>query len=187
MSREVVRELVAGVHPCDDREAAHRTWMLDWVDSGAQLYRLVKPVTPPQHLVVYAILLDETDRSMMLVAHNLARAWLPPGGHVDDGEDPRRAVVRELEEELGITPPLHPAFGPGPFFLTVTATRPPDTHEDATMWFVFDADRDAPITPDEREFSAVRWFSLDATEMPGDGPFDPSLFRFLRKVSAHLA
>lgn len=29
-------------------------------------------------------------------------AWDLPGGHVGEGEDPRTALVRELQEELGI-------------------------------------------------------------------------------------
>ncbi len=34
--------------------------------------------------------------------HPKVKAWLPPGGHVDDNEDPVEAVLREVREETGI-------------------------------------------------------------------------------------
>ncbi len=33
--------------------------------------------------------------------HRLGK-WLPPGGHLDENEDPVQAVLREIEEETGI-------------------------------------------------------------------------------------
>jgi 8-oxo-dGTP pyrophosphatase MutT (NUDIX family) len=49
----------------------------------------------------------------MLVDHIKAGCWLLPGGHVDDGEDPRVTVVREAEEELAIAARFHPGLGKG--------------------------------------------------------------------------
>jgi 8-oxo-dGTP diphosphatase len=160
--------------------------MLDWVASGAQLFRLRKPATPPQHLAVYAALLDEQTRSVMLVDHVKAHAWLAPGGHVDDGEDPRNTVVRELDEELRIAPPFHPRFGNDPFFLTVAQTRGEHSHTDVTLWFVFAADRSAEITPDPTEFSAIRWFGLDEPAAWAAEQFDPQMHRFISKLSSSL-
>lgn len=185
-SRAVVRDLVVGVGPHDEREAADRRWMLDWVDSGAPLFRVAKPATPRQHLAVYAALLDEDTQSVMLVDHAKAKAWLFPGGHVDLDEDPRRCVVRELGEELGISPEFHPLTGDAPFFLTVTQTRGAHSHTDVTMWFVFRGDRRALITPDLSEFSAVQWFELDRETGWGADQFDPGMARFISKLSTAL-
>jgi hypothetical protein len=44
--RLVVRDLVAGVRPYDTREAMDQRWILDWIASSAQLFRLAKPATP---------------------------------------------------------------------------------------------------------------------------------------------
>ena len=34
--------------------------------------------------------------------HPKVNEWLPPGGHIEDNEDPVQAVLREIEEESGI-------------------------------------------------------------------------------------
>ena len=34
--------------------------------------------------------------------HAKVKAWLPPGGHVMENEDPVQAVLREVEEETGV-------------------------------------------------------------------------------------
>jgi 8-oxo-dGTP pyrophosphatase MutT (NUDIX family) len=182
--RLVVRDLVAGVCPHDPREDNDRKWILDWISSGAQLFRLAKPATPPQHLAVYAALLDEGSGSILYVHHAKAQAFLMPGGHVDDGENPCRTVVRELEEELGYVPPFHLAFGEDPFFVSVCQTRGRDSHTDVTLWFAFAADRAAPLTPDLAEFSQVRWFPLD--EPTDDLQFGPDVGRAVAKLSSAL-
>ncbi|MFD0467089.1 NUDIX domain-containing protein [Nonomuraea thailandensis] len=149
-SRELVRALVEEMTPHDGREAADLKWTLDWVDSGAPLFRVAKPATPPCHLVAYAALVDRGRASVMLVDHLKARAWLPPGGHVDPGEDPRRTVLREVEEELGIAGRFHPVLGSAPFFLTVTRTRGADAHTDVSLWFVLEGisrRRSRPTSP----------------------------------------
>ncbi|GGL54949.1 NUDIX domain-containing protein [Planomonospora parontospora] len=109
-----------------------------------------------------------------------------PGGHADDQEDPRASAVRELAEELRIAPGFHPAFGDVPCFLTVTQTRGVDSHTDVTLWFAFQANRDAVIVPDEREFAQVRWVPIDGRQGWPHGVFDPGLERFLDKLRTRL-
>jgi 8-oxo-dGTP diphosphatase len=71
------------------------------VDSGAELFRVAKPATPPKHLVSYFVVVDGDH--VLLVDHKNARLWLPSGGHVEPDEHPRTTVLRELREELGFT------------------------------------------------------------------------------------
>ncbi|MFI6513554.1 NUDIX domain-containing protein [Streptosporangium sp. NPDC050855] len=186
-ARSAVRELVAAMRPHDPQEATDQAWVFAWIDSGTQLWRVEKPATPPSHLVVYTVLFDEPTRSIMIVYHLLAQAWLFPGGHVDNLENPRSTARRELTEELQIEPPFHPALGDDPVFLTVTQTRGPNTHTDVTLWFLFLANREEPVVPDLREFSEVRWVPLDDRASWPEGVFDPGLERFLNKLTTLLA
>lgn len=40
--------------------------------------------------------------SVLLLYHEKLHKWLPPGGHVNEGETPDEALVREFHEETGI-------------------------------------------------------------------------------------
>ncbi len=58
-----------------------------------------------RHPVVAGLLVD--DGAVLLALRSAHRRWFPgvwdlPGGHVEPGEDPRDALIRELGEELGI-------------------------------------------------------------------------------------
>jgi 8-oxo-dGTP diphosphatase len=183
--RAVISDLVAGVCPLDGREAADQAAILEWIASGQPVFRTVPPATPPRHLVSYFALVDSARRMVLLGDHVKSGLWLPSGGHVEDGEDPRDTVSREASEELGIRATFHDRLGAGrPFFLTVTPTVRENSHEDVSLWFVLACDRDAELAPDPREYRGVRWFSLDGGDgWPADR-FDPEMGRFARKVMA---
>lgn len=42
------------------------------------------------------------DSSILLIHHRELDAWLPIGGHIELGEDPEEAVLREVSEECGL-------------------------------------------------------------------------------------
>jgi 8-oxo-dGTP diphosphatase len=182
--RTVVRELVAGIAPYDDHEAQDRATTLEWVRSGAPLFRTAPPATPDRHLCVYFVLFDEARRSIFLVDHVKAGLWLPPGGHVDVDEDPRDTALREAAEELRIDGDFHSRFGDNPLFLTVTRTRGDHSHTDVTFWFVFAADQDTNIDLDTREAKEARWFDIDDLEQWAQGRFELHMARFAHKLSS---
>ena len=185
--RAVIGALVSQVLPVDAREAADQAAITGWIESGRPLFRTIPPATPPQHLVAYFVPLDAADRSVLLGDHVKSGLWLPPGGHVEQGEDPRDTVERETLEELGIPASFHPRVGARePFFLTATPTLGERSHVDVSLWFVLDCRRDVELRPDPREFRSVRWYNIDEQlEWPADS-FDPQMTRFIRKLKAAL-
>jgi 8-oxo-dGTP diphosphatase len=106
----------------------------------------------PERAQVVAALLRQHGQ-VLLCHRSIDRRWYPdvwdlPGGHVEPGEAPGDALVRELQEELGIivdaptTPPIRQVhaddFDLRIWLIDVWAGTPtnaaPDEH-DAIAWF----------------------------------------------------
>jgi 8-oxo-dGTP pyrophosphatase MutT (NUDIX family) len=70
---------------------------------------------PPvlRHLTVTGFLVHEG--TVLLHWHRRNRLWLPMGGHIEPNEDPVQAVLREVQEESGVSAELIPTVPPLPF------------------------------------------------------------------------
>ncbi|MFE7313960.1 NUDIX hydrolase [Streptomyces sp. NPDC057555] len=175
-------ELVGTIDPWDDLERIHLKTATQWIASGAPVYRVRKPDVPAMHLVSYFVVLDDTRDQLLLVAHRKAGLWLPAGGHVEAGEDPWAAVVRECREELGIQAMASPISGELPLFLTVTETRGQGTHTDVSLWYLLTADADTITSYDQDEFNAIRWLTDEQVLKESDELLDPHMHRFTHKL-----
>jgi 8-oxo-dGTP diphosphatase len=177
-ARAAIRSELESITPLDALELQHRNEALAWVDSGAPLFRTAKPATPPQHLVSYFAVVD--GESILLVDHKNAQLWLPPGGHVEQGEHPRATVAREIREELGFAPAHEIA---SPLMVTCTTTVGLTSgHTDVSLWYVVNATRDQTMTYDVQEFGGIRWFGFSEAPLNRS---DPHLERFIRKLRSN--
>lgn len=175
--REQIRNEFRAITAFDTLEEQHLAHALEWLDSGAELFRIAKPATPPKHLVSYFAVID--DEHILLVDHRNARRWLPPGGHVEPNEHPRLTVARELAEELGFVA-AHPIEAP--VMITCTETVGLSAgHTDVSLWYVVRANRGQAMKFDETEFASIQWFPFN--DVPLDRA-DPHLGRFLAKMKA---
>lgn len=177
-----VARLVAALRPGDDREAADLRTAAAWLERTDDVFRRVRPATPDPHLVSYVVPIDPDSGHLLLGEHRNAGLWLPPGGHVEVGEQPAATAAREAAEELGVD--TSGRLGAAPVFLTVTTTVGIDSgHTDVGLWFVLRLGRDAPVSADPAEFGSVRWWSPAELRSADASAFDPALGRFLAKVA----
>lgn len=111
----------------------------------------------PKKRVIAQALVTRADGRFLLCELTYKREWDLPGGVVDPGESPARAVVREMREELGVDLPLER-------LLAVNWLAPYRQWDDA-MLFVFKATIHTAdisrIALEPREIRAIHWCSPD--------------------------
>lgn len=109
-------------------------------------------------LVVAAAVLDDLVRPTRLLAarrsapSSLAGRWEFPGGKVEPGEEPRAALLRELDEELGVSAVLGDLV-PGPRgddWLVLHGFR-------MRVWLARTADEPRPLA----DHDELRWLGPD--------------------------
>jgi 8-oxo-dGTP pyrophosphatase MutT (NUDIX family) len=181
--RRIVLNVVEQIIPNDDVEARLKAEVIEWINSGAQLCRIAKPATPPQHLVTYFVLVDLKHESILLVDHLKAQKWLPTGGHVEHNEDPIATVKREIIEELGVAARFLPTLGENPLLLTsATTVGLTAGHTDVTLWYVLAGSTEDEFSYDSSEFRSIRWFTFKDILKMEESTIDPSMKRFVRKL-----
>ena len=150
MEPEALRGLVAARRPIDARERDSIARFLVAFDS---LDRPFDEDASATHVTASAIVTAE--RGVVLHLHKRLSMWLQPGGHIDPGEAPWQAALREAHEETGL--PVE--AGSEPERLIHVDVHPgPRGHSHLDVRYQFSAPPVAPSPPDG-ESPEVRWFS----------------------------
>lgn len=118
----------------------------------------------------------EADGRFLMVqrAPGVARpgTWCFPGGHVERGETPRRAAIREVQEELGVVATPTQRLG---------GIRSPDGRYVLAAWLMRIAAGE--IRPARSEISDYRWVRIEEiTEIPDGLPSNSQVAEFLRRL-----
>ena len=121
---EDLRLLVEGHEPASPREAAAQARFL------TELAGLGAPCDEhagPTHVTASGIVVGR--RGTVLHRHKKLGIWMQPGGHIDPGETPEEAALREATEELGLSI-AHPSTGPRLLHVDVHEAAAGHTHLD---------------------------------------------------------
>ena len=114
------------------------------------------------HLTASAVVIGS--RGVILHRHRRLHRWMQPGGHIEAGETPEVAVVRECLEETGLTV-THPPDGP--LLVHVDVHRAAEDHVHLDLRYLVWAPPDDP-SPAPTESQDVAWFSWRSAEALAD-------------------
>jgi 8-oxo-dGTP pyrophosphatase MutT (NUDIX family) len=142
-----LRAQVAARTPVDEREVQSVQAFL------VELERLERPYdehADPVHVTGSAVVVGP--RGVLLHLHKRLGLWLQPGGHIDPGETPEQAAMREVREETGF-------ICTDPQFVHVDVHAGGRGHTHLDVRYLVHADGDP--SPGQGESQDVRWFAWD--------------------------
>lgn len=129
-----------------------------WVDlkNGSQVH--TKGEGNPRHYCSFFLPFDRVAGKIYLGHHKKADDWIPPGGHIEPGETPSDAAVREMQEELKVVITKEVLT---PFNLSVKKIDRPEigcvAHYD--VWHLVDI-KEQDFDYLKSEYYDARWFTV---------------------------
>lgn len=131
-----------------------------------------------RHLTASAAVIDTRAHAVLLVWHRATALWMLPGGHIEPGESPAEAALREVLEETGVRAriagdpldlpgmewqpsPIVTAVIPAPAKPARPGKPAEDAHLHVDLLFAATGDITAPITVALAEVGEVRWEPID--------------------------
>ena len=143
---------IEAITPVDEREANSIERTLDRLTWPGDVFAEERDA---HHVTASAFVVSA--RGVVLHLHRRLGIWVQPGGHVDSGETPELAALRETREETGLT--ARHLVAPRLFHVDVHPGPRGHTHYDLRYLVVAPPNDPAPAPG---ESSEVYWFAFPA-------------------------
>ncbi len=150
--RDAIRHAVLARVPVDEREARS---LAEFVEHFDRLEHPFSEHADVVHVTGSSIVVGP--RGVVLHLHKRLGIWLQPGGHIEPGELPWDAALRETIEETGLVA-THPPTGPELVHVDVHPGPRGHTHLDL-RYLLHAPDLDPSPLPGESP--DARWFGWD--------------------------
>ncbi len=147
LDREALADEIRALEPVDEREETSKEAVL----TRLEMPEPTSEEASPHHLTASAFVVSS--RGVVLHRHRRLGIWVQPGGHIDPGEDPPTAALRETTEETGL-PARH--LDP-PLLLHVDRHPGPRGHTHYDLRYLLVSDPVDPSPPPE-ESQEIGWF-----------------------------
>ncbi len=117
--------------------------------------------------------------SVLVVSQN-GTSWSLPKGHVDPGEEPLQAAIREIEEESGVFDLkfLHALGSYGRYKIGLEASE--DKEEWKVLLFFLFSSKQTQLTPKDPHNPHARWVLPDEVEKLLTHPKDKTFYRGIK-------
>jgi 8-oxo-dGTP pyrophosphatase MutT (NUDIX family) len=154
--------MIAAYEPTDEQESLHRASFLNLLRSTPEPYSRTQ--FAPGHVTASCYIVDR-DRRLLLHHHRRLNRWLQMGGHLEAGEHPLDAALREAAEESGLRD-LELAFDGiadlDVHFIPAGRGEPQHSHFDVR--YIARTASPESIAIDAQESNELMWVDLDRAE-----------------------
>ena len=144
--------------------------------------KLTREEDPASHFGVFILPRDPKTGEVLLGLHKKANTWIPPGGHIEQGETTKETLRRETGEELGVVLKENDERIGGPFFFSTVEIEDPNRscEEHYDTWYLLIMSKNQPMKVND-EFAETKWINPEVAIRSGEVT-DPSTLKALEKL-----
>jgi 8-oxo-dGTP pyrophosphatase MutT (NUDIX family) len=172
--------IIAAYAPSNEREVAHQAAFLHLLRGTPQPYSRDQFV--PGHITASCFIIDRDGR-LLLHHHRRLNRWLQMGGHLEPGEDPAAAALREGREESGLEDLRVVSDGIADLDVhRIPAGRGEPEHRHYDVRYIARTDSADSIAADARESNQLMWFDLDRAAALMQGEESLRVIQKIRRI-----